>query len=78
MYSELRSVLDQSLVFMMPGLSNLDMLIICIRFQRLDRPYYDLSTAKLEGLGFKFKSIEEMLDDCISSLVEQGYLSLAK
>lgn len=63
---------------MMPSLSNLDMLIICIRFQRLDRPYYDLSTAKLEGLGFKFKSIEEMLDDCISSLVEQGYLSLAK
>ncbi|XP_071920538.1 tetraketide alpha-pyrone reductase 1-like isoform X2 [Coffea arabica] len=47
------------------------------RFHKLDnRPSYDLNTSKLEGLGFKnFRSIREMFDDCIASLVEQGHLS---
>ncbi|KAF5947076.1 hypothetical protein HYC85_017304 [Camellia sinensis] len=34
------------------------------RFEALDRPYY-----KLRSLGFKFKCIEEMFDDCIASLM---------
>ncbi|KAG6709050.1 tetraketide alpha-pyrone reductase 1 [Carya illinoinensis] len=46
------------------------------RFEQLNRPYYELNTSKLESLGFKFKSIQEMFDDCIASLVEQGYLSV--
>ncbi|KAK2984450.1 LOW QUALITY PROTEIN: hypothetical protein RJ640_026937 [Escallonia rubra] len=48
------------------------------RFERLDRPYYELNTSKLRSLGFKFKfkSIEEMFHDCITSLTEQGHLSL--
>lgn len=50
---------------------------ISTRFTRVDRPYYDLKTAKLKSLGFTFKSVEEMFDDCILSLVEQGYLSFA-
>uniref|UniRef100_A0A162A6P6 Dihydroflavonol 4-reductase n=1 Tax=Daucus carota subsp. sativus TaxID=79200 RepID=A0A162A6P6_DAUCS len=44
------------------------------RFEKLDRPYYELDTTKLKSLGFKFKSIEEMFDDCIASLKEQGHL----
>ncbi|KAM1345964.1 hypothetical protein ACFXTH_035357 [Malus domestica] len=44
------------------------------RFEQLGRPrYYELNTSKL-GRGFKFKSIQEMFDDCIASLVEQGHL----
>ncbi|XP_010270636.1 PREDICTED: tetraketide alpha-pyrone reductase 1 isoform X2 [Nelumbo nucifera] len=39
-----------------------------------DRPYYEFNTSKLESLGFKFKSIEEMFDDCVASLREQGHL----
>ncbi|KAK3000832.1 hypothetical protein RJ639_046574 [Escallonia herrerae] len=46
------------------------------RFERLDRPYYELNTSKLRSLGFKFKSIEEMFHDCITSLMEHGHLSL--
>ncbi|WJX74737.1 Tetraketide alpha-pyrone reductase 1 [Trifolium repens] len=46
------------------------------RFKKLDRPYYDLNTGKMEGLGLKFKSVEEMFDDCFASLVEQGHLTL--
>lgn len=47
------------------------------RFDKLDgRPSYDLNTSKLQRLGFKnFRSIREMFDDCIASLVEQGHLS---
>lgn len=47
------------------------------RFHKLDnRPSYDLNTSKLESLGFNnFRSIREMFDDCIASLVEQGHLS---
>ncbi|KAL9275673.1 Tetraketide alpha-pyrone reductase 1-like protein [Drosera capensis] len=45
------------------------------RFEKLDRPYYDFSTNKITRLGFKFKTIEEMFDDCVASLVDQGYLS---
>ncbi|XP_004290099.1 PREDICTED: tetraketide alpha-pyrone reductase 1 [Fragaria vesca subsp. vesca] len=45
------------------------------RFEELERPHYDLSTSKLKSLGFKFKTIQEMFDDCIASLVEQGHLS---
>ncbi|KAM7470992.1 hypothetical protein LguiA_009175 [Lonicera macranthoides] len=31
------------------------------RFEVLDRPYYEFNTAKLTSLGFKFKTIEEIL-----------------
>ncbi|CAL9023054.1 unnamed protein product [Prunus brigantina] len=41
------------------------------RFEQLGRPRYDLNTSKLKSLGFKFKTIQEMFDDCIASLVEQ-------
>ncbi|XAR59898.1 hypothetical protein NMG60_11015907 [Bertholletia excelsa] len=44
------------------------------RFKELDRPYYEFDTSKLTKLGFKFKSIEEMFDDCIASLTAQGHL----
>ncbi|XP_034228029.1 tetraketide alpha-pyrone reductase 1-like [Prunus dulcis] len=46
------------------------------RFEQLGRPRYDLNTSKLKSLGFKFKTIQEMFDDCIASLVEQGHLTL--
>ncbi|KAM5562862.1 hypothetical protein ABKV19_017844 [Rosa sericea] len=45
------------------------------RFEQLERPHYDFNTSKLRGLGFKFKTVQEMFDDCIASLVEQGHLS---
>ncbi|KAK4848545.1 hypothetical protein QYF36_014411 [Acer negundo] len=45
------------------------------RFERLSRPYYEFNTSKLTSLGFKFKSVQEMFDDCIASFVKQGYLS---
>ncbi|KAL5562282.1 hypothetical protein UlMin_032029 [Ulmus minor] len=44
-------------------------------FEQLGRPYYEFDTSKLKSLGFKFKTIEEMFDDCVASLVEQGHLS---
>ncbi|XP_058213824.1 tetraketide alpha-pyrone reductase 1-like [Rhododendron vialii] len=44
------------------------------RFEALDRPYYEWNTSKLTSLGFKFKLIEEMFDDCIASLTAQGHL----
>ncbi|XP_018718171.1 tetraketide alpha-pyrone reductase 1 [Eucalyptus grandis] len=44
------------------------------RFEPLDRPYYEYNTSKLKSLGFEFKSVEEMFDDCLASLVEQGHL----
>ncbi|KAL2925378.1 Tetraketide alpha-pyrone reductase 1 [Bienertia sinuspersici] len=44
------------------------------RFKKLDRPYYTFNTSKIESLGFKFKSVEEMFDDCVKSLVMQGHL----
>ncbi|KAJ4913963.1 Tetraketide alpha-pyrone reductase 1 [Raphanus sativus] len=44
--------------------------------EKLDRPHYDFDTSKVQqSLGLKFKSLEEMFDDCIASFVEQGYLS---
>ncbi|KAJ7946957.1 tetraketide alpha-pyrone reductase 1 [Quillaja saponaria] len=46
------------------------------RFEQQNRPYYELNTSKLRTLGFKFKSVQEMFDDCIASLVEQGHLTL--
>ncbi|KAL2332343.1 hypothetical protein Fmac_019924 [Flemingia macrophylla] len=46
------------------------------RLQKLDRQHYELNTGKLRSLGFQFKSIEEMFDDCIASLVKQGHLTL--
>ncbi|KAL4347240.1 hypothetical protein GQ457_17G012850 [Hibiscus cannabinus] len=46
------------------------------RFPQLDRPYYEFNTSKITSLGFKFRPIEEMFDDCIESLAEQGHLSL--
>lgn len=36
-------------------------------------PYYDFNTSKLRDLGFVFKGIEEMIDDSIRSLKDQGY-----
>ena len=45
-----------------------------LRFDALDRPYYEFNTSKLQSLGFKFKSIQEMFDDCVASLVEKGHL----
>jgi len=45
------------------------------RFEKLNRLHYDFDTSKIQSLGLKFKSLEEMFDDCIASLVEQGYLS---
>lgn len=46
------------------------------RFDKQDRPHYQLNTGRLRSVGFKFKSIEEMFDDCIASLVEQGHLTI--
>nr|KJB47141.1 hypothetical protein B456_008G012500 [Gossypium raimondii] len=43
-------------------------------FAKLDRTYYKFNTSKLTSLGFK--PIEEMFDDCIKALVEQGHLFL--
>ncbi|MFQ6635953.1 hypothetical protein Gotur_012562 [Gossypium turneri] len=45
-------------------------------FAKLDRTYYEFNTSKLTSLGFKFRPIEEMFDDCIKALVEQGHLFL--
>ncbi|XP_042507082.1 tetraketide alpha-pyrone reductase 1 [Macadamia integrifolia] len=39
-----------------------------------DRAYYNYNTSKVESLGFNFRSIEEMFDDCVASLKEQGRL----
>ncbi|XP_010432286.1 PREDICTED: tetraketide alpha-pyrone reductase 1-like [Camelina sativa] len=47
------------------------------RFEKLNRLHYNFNTSKIQSLGFKFKSLEEMFDDCIASFVEQGYLSTA-
>ncbi|KAF6162544.1 hypothetical protein GIB67_003090 [Kingdonia uniflora] len=44
------------------------------RFELFVRPHYDLDTSKLHSLGFKFKGIEEMFDDWVASLREQGHL----
>ncbi|GJU98680.1 tetraketide alpha-pyrone reductase 1 [Tanacetum coccineum] len=46
------------------------------RFEQHERPYYDFNTNKIKSLGFTFKSIPEMFDDCITSLVAQGHLSI--
>ncbi|XP_020080257.1 tetraketide alpha-pyrone reductase 1 [Ananas comosus] len=35
---------------------------------------YKFDTSKLQYMGFKFKGIEEMFDDCIQSLYTQGHL----
>lgn len=48
------------------------------RLEKVDRPHYELNTEKLKSLGFKFKSIEEMFDDCIASLVKQAHLTIPK
>ncbi|KAI3992093.1 hypothetical protein MKX01_014984 [Papaver californicum] len=44
------------------------------RFELLDRPSYEFNTSKMRSLGIKFKGLEEMFDDCIASLKEQGHL----
>ncbi|KAL9323089.1 hypothetical protein ACSQ67_011142 [Phaseolus vulgaris] len=51
-------------------------LSISPRFEKVDRAQYQLNTQKLKSLGFKFKSIEEMFDDCIASLAKQGHLTI--
>lgn len=40
-----------------------------------NRQYYEFNTSKLRSLGMKFKSLEEMFDDTVASLMEQGHLS---
>ncbi|KAL3843311.1 hypothetical protein ACJIZ3_000714 [Penstemon smallii] len=45
------------------------------RFEKIDRPYYELNVSKLTGLGMKFRSIEEMFDDYVEYLTEKGHLS---
>ncbi|CAN4080925.1 unnamed protein product [Withania somnifera] len=46
------------------------------RFKKLDRPSYEeFNTLKLENLGMKFKSIEEMFNDCIANFKERGLIS---
>lgn len=49
-----------------------------IRFKKLERPHYELDVSKLKGLGMKFRSIEEMFDDCVESLMLQAHLSPTK
>ncbi|OMO72132.1 NAD-dependent epimerase/dehydratase [Corchorus capsularis] len=44
------------------------------RFEEDGRPYYEFNTSKIKSLGFNFRPIEDMFDDCIESLVEQGHL----
>ncbi|XP_028768008.1 tetraketide alpha-pyrone reductase 1-like [Neltuma alba] len=44
------------------------------RFEKHDRPYYELNTSKIRNLGLKFRSVEEMFDDCVLSLEQQGHL----
>ncbi|XP_072979703.1 tetraketide alpha-pyrone reductase 1 [Typha angustifolia] len=36
---------------------------------------YEFNTSKLQDLGFKFKGIGEIFDDCVQSLKKQGHLS---
>uniref|UniRef100_A0A7C9CJI0 NAD-dependent epimerase/dehydratase domain-containing protein n=1 Tax=Opuntia streptacantha TaxID=393608 RepID=A0A7C9CJI0_OPUST len=43
-------------------------------FKELERPYYEFNTAKIQSLGFKFKPLEDMFDDCVASLLQQGRL----
>ncbi|XP_030485843.2 tetraketide alpha-pyrone reductase 1 [Cannabis sativa] len=45
------------------------------RFEQVERPYYEFNTSKVKSLGFEFKSISEMFEDCIASLKDQGYLN---
>lgn len=40
----------------------------------MNRPHYEFNTSKIESLGLKFKSIGEMFDDCVVSLVDHGFL----
>ncbi|KAM3258441.1 hypothetical protein ACQJBY_050289 [Aegilops geniculata] len=46
--------------------------------RRLNNPYgkqaYQLNTSKLQGLGLKFKGVQEMFKDCVESLKAQGHL----
>ena len=49
-----------------------------LRSDALDIPYVEFNTSKLKSLGFKFKSIQDMFDDCIASLVEEGHLGQVK
>ncbi|OMP03863.1 NAD-dependent epimerase/dehydratase [Corchorus olitorius] len=43
-------------------------------FEEDGRPYYEFNTSKIKSLGFNFRPIEDMFDDCIESLVQQGHL----
>ncbi|KAH6786199.1 dihydroflavonol 4-reductase-like1 [Perilla frutescens var. hirtella] len=45
-------------------------------FKKHARPVYDFDTSKLKRLGMRrLRSIEEMFDDCVRSLIMQGHLS---
>ncbi|KAM0001760.1 putative NAD-dependent epimerase/dehydratase, tetraketide alpha-pyrone reductase 1 [Helianthus debilis subsp. tardiflorus] len=46
------------------------------RFEQHDHSHYDFNSTKIKGLGLKFKSIEDIFDDCVTSLVAQGHLSI--
>ncbi|CAA7409474.1 unnamed protein product [Spirodela intermedia] len=39
---------------------------------RVESPFYDLDTSKLQSMGFKFRGIEDMFDDVIESVEELG------
>ncbi|KAG9151989.1 hypothetical protein Leryth_002249 [Lithospermum erythrorhizon] len=47
-----------------------------VQIEKFDASYYDYNSSKVKSLGMKFKSIEDMFDDCVVSLVEQGHLAL--
>jgi len=38
-------------------------------------PSYVFDTSKLHKMGFQFKGVEEMFDDCIQFLKERGYIN---
>ncbi|KAI4342190.1 hypothetical protein MLD38_026841 [Melastoma candidum] len=51
------------------------LLPIPTRFELINRPRYEFDTSKVRSLGFEFKPMEQMFDDCVTSLVDQGYIS---
>ncbi|KAI4318600.1 hypothetical protein MLD38_032280 [Melastoma candidum] len=51
------------------------LLPIPTRFEPMNRPCYEFDTSMVRSLGFEFKPIEQMFDNCVTSLVNQGYIS---
>ncbi|XP_057769101.1 tetraketide alpha-pyrone reductase 1 [Salvia miltiorrhiza] len=44
-------------------------------FKKVERPHYDFDVSKIKGLGMRFRSIEEMFDDCVHFFTMQALLS---